>query len=160
MTPRPLNPRKAWLIGYRISYETWCQWVPTLPIPEECLLPPGKDLTKIRMHSVYWSYYLEWKDTLRKSVQRKLPLIRYEWLNDNVFGAFIPLRWFEYTRKDEIDPNDPEYNVSIFQERETDKAELQELLKFFQKQGGPLDKDKISYGCMVDIHPHDEWTAY
>ncbi|EKM77809.1 hypothetical protein AGABI1DRAFT_93144 [Agaricus bisporus var. burnettii JB137-S8] len=82
-----------------------------------------------------------------------------EWLNDNVSGAFIPLRWFEYTRKDETNPNDPEYNASIFQERETDKAQLQMLLKFFQKKGAPLDKDKVNYGCMVDIHPHDEWTA-
>ncbi|KAF7760126.1 hypothetical protein Agabi119p4_10802 [Agaricus bisporus var. burnettii] len=160
MTRNPLRPRKAWLIGYRIPYETWCQWVPTLAIPEECLLQPGQDLTGIRMHSVYWSYYLEWKYTLRRSVQAKLPKIRYEWLGENAFGAFIPFRWFEYTSQDETNPNDPDYNASVFQERETDRAQLQMLLKFFRKQGAPLDKDKVSFGCMVDTHPHDERTAY
>ncbi|KAF7760378.1 hypothetical protein Agabi119p4_11054 [Agaricus bisporus var. burnettii] len=161
MTPsRPLNPRKAWIFGYRISFEDWCQWVPTLPIPEECLLQPGEHFNPNRLHMLYWHYYAEWKKTLPRKAQAKLPKIRYERPYDAILSTFVPFRWFEYISPDEADPNNPDYSAGVFQEREMDMARLRIFLKFLKKQGAPLDEDKVKFGCMVDIHPRDDWRAH
>ncbi|EKM77812.1 hypothetical protein AGABI1DRAFT_107959 [Agaricus bisporus var. burnettii JB137-S8] len=160
MTPRPLNPRKAWIIGYRMSYEDWCQWSPTLPIPEACRPPPTEDVNVKRRNTFYWQYYTEWKNKLTRADQKKLPKVRYERVDDTILSAFIPFRWFEYTSQEDADPNDSDYDASVFQERETDVAQLQNLLKFLEEQGAPVDKYKISFGCMVDIHPRDDWRAH
>ncbi|KAF7760124.1 hypothetical protein Agabi119p4_10800 [Agaricus bisporus var. burnettii] len=161
MTPsRPLNPRKAWVIGYRISYEDWCQWSPTLPLSEGSRPPPGTVHDPKRIHMLYWTYYSEWKNMLPDAIQVRLPKARLERSGDTILGAFVPFRWFEYTSQDEADPNNPDYNARVFQERETDIAKLQIFLKYLKKQGAPLDEDKVKFGCMVDIHPRDDWRAH
>jgi hypothetical protein len=74
-------------------------------------------------------------------------------------AVFFPLRWVDYRSKYQVEPGAPKYNPRICQEKESDRAKLENFLQLLQQQGAPLDKEKIQFGWQKEVHPRDEWRS-
>jgi hypothetical protein len=170
----------AWFSGYRISYETWCQWTSTLPTPEPT---PGLRVTgtinkgeSIRNRNYYLSIYIEWKDSLPLRNRRKMPRPRcafayyFSFLcphlfederdeNNTTVSVFLPVRWVEYTSEYQIKPGEQDYDERICEEQKSDRTQFQHFLKFVEAQGTPLDERKAYFGWKKDVDPHDDWRV-
>jgi hypothetical protein len=99
MGRRTRGPRMAWFSGYRVSYETWCQWTVTLPeyeLPHDYRLDPGCLDYVNRGEQYYLLSYIEWKDNLPLKYRRKMPRPRCE----SVFVlALLALRYSLFQRR-------------------------------------------------------------
>jgi hypothetical protein len=174
MTPAfPLNPDHAWFSGYRISYDTFRQWVVTLPQPSSA--PPHEPGNPHR-RIYYFTFWLDWIGTLPIEMRGMAPRIRCKFLTCSLLqltfilfffsievesdvAVFFPLRWVDYRSKYQVEPGAPKYNPRICQEKESDRAKLENFLQLLQQQGAPLDKEKIQFGWQKEVHPRDEWRS-
>lgn len=68
---------------------------------------------------------------------------------------FFPLRFTDYTSDDQVNTDHPDSQI-ICQERELDKARLNNFLNLVKDKGIPLDGSQLSFAWMKSEHPLDD----
>ena len=66
--------------------------------------------------------------------------------------VFFPVRFVRYTSEEQLVRN--EENKLLWEPNETDKAMLDEFVRFVESKGGKLDLMSVAeFGCWKGIHP-------
>jgi hypothetical protein len=84
-----------------------------------------------------------------------------EYVKTNIdpVSVFLPVRWIEFSSKEQVIPGKPGYDEKICRELESDRKQFQYFLKFVEEQGAPLSEDKCEFGWQKELDPHDDWRS-